>query len=109
MIRHRRFRGHILREPDRWIGREADLAGDEMTMPEIADTFSRVIGRQVDYFQVPWEQFEEQMGEESTVMYRWFDDHGYEADIAALREKHPGLVSFEQYLRANGWENAIEL
>jgi hypothetical protein len=30
----------------------------------------------------------------------------YEADIVALREEHPGLVSFEQYLRANGWENA---
>jgi hypothetical protein len=46
------------------------------------------------------------MGREGTVMYRWFNDHGYEADIAALREEHPGLVSFEQYLRANGWENA---
>jgi uncharacterized protein YbjT (DUF2867 family) len=93
-------------DPDRWIGREVDLAGDEMTMPEIANTFSRVIGRQVDYFQSPWDQFEEQMGEENTVMYRWFNDYGYEADIAALREEHPGLVSFEQYLRANGWENA---
>jgi uncharacterized protein YbjT (DUF2867 family) len=93
-------------DPDRWIGREVDLAGDEMTMPEIADTFSRVIGRQVDYFQSPWDQFEEQMGEEYTVMYRWFNDYGYEADIAALREENPGLVSFEQYLRANGWENA---
>jgi hypothetical protein len=46
------------------------------------------------------------MGKEGTVMYRWFNDHGYEAHIAALREEHPGLVSFEQYLRANGWENA---
>ena len=92
--------------PGEWIGREVDLAGDEMTMPQIADTFSRVIGRQVDYFQVPWYQFEEQMGEEYAVMYRWFDEHGYEADIAALKEEHPGLVTFEQYLRANGWENA---
>src|SRR5215212_11396430 len=92
--------------PGEWIGREVDLAGDEMTMPQIADTFSRVIGRQVDYFQVPWDQFEEQMGEEYAVMYRWFDEHGYEADIAALKEEHPGLVTFEQYLRANGWENA---
>ena len=74
--------------------------GDAMTMPAIADTFSRVIGRQVDYVQVPWEGFEEQMGEEYTVMYRWFNDYGYEADIAALREENPGLISFEQYLRA---------
>src|SRR5215208_1690225 len=92
--------------PGEWIGREVDLAGDEMTMPQIADTFSRVIGCQVDYFQVPWDQFEEQMGEEYALMYRWFDEHGYEADIAALKEEHPGLVTFEQYLRANGWENA---
>ncbi len=75
-------------------------------MPEIADTFARVIGRQVDYVQSPWEQFEGQMGEEYTVMYRWFNDHGYEADIAALRKEHPGLISFEEYLRGHGWENA---
>ena len=92
--------------PGEWIGREVDLAGDEMTMSEIADTFSRVIGRQVNYVQVPWEAFEEQMGEESTVMYRWFNDHGYEADIPALKKEHPGLLSFEQYLRGHGWENA---
>src|SRR5688572_28618860 len=58
------FAAMAFENPDRWIGREVDLAGDQMTMPEIADTFSRVIGRQVAYFQVPWDQFEEQMGEE---------------------------------------------
>ena len=46
------------------------------------------------------------MGEEYAVMYRWFNDYGYEADIAALKKEHPGLVTFEQYLRSHGWENA---
>jgi uncharacterized protein YbjT (DUF2867 family) len=92
--------------PDRWVGREVDLAGDEQTMPEIAETFGRVIGREVSYYQVPWDQFEEQMGEESTVMYRWFNDVGYEADIAALRQVYPELTTFEQYLRSHGWEGA---
>jgi uncharacterized protein YbjT (DUF2867 family) len=100
------FAAMALEDPDKWIGRDVDLAGDELTMPEIAGTFSRVIGRDVDYFQVPWEGFEEQMGEEYAVMYRWFNDYGYEADIAGLREEHPGLVSLEQYLRAHGWETA---
>ncbi len=100
------FAAMAFENPEGWIGREVDLAGDEMTMPEIAGTFSRVIGRDVDFFQVPWEGFEEQMGEEYAVMYRWFNDHGYEADIAGLRKEHLGLVSFEQYLRAHGWENA---
>jgi NmrA-like family len=100
------FAAMAFENPDEWIGREVDLAGDEMTMPEIADAFSRVIGSEVHYFQTPWDQFEEQMGEEFTVMYRWFNDYGYEADVAGLRKEHPGLVSFEQYLRSHGWENA---
>ena len=100
------FAAMAFENPDGWFGREVDLAGDELTMPEIAGTFSRVTGREVDYFQVPWDQFEEQMGEEYAVMYRWFNDYGYEADIAALKKEHPGLVTFEQYLRSHGWENA---
>jgi uncharacterized protein YbjT (DUF2867 family) len=95
-----------LDNPDEWIGREVDLGGDEMTMREIAGTFSRVIGREVSYFQVPWDQFEQAAGEEAYRMYRWFNDYGYEADIAALREVHPGLITFEQYLRTHDWENA---
>jgi uncharacterized protein YbjT (DUF2867 family) len=100
------FAATAFEDPETWIGREVDIAGDELTMPEIAGTFSRVIGRDVDYFQVPWDGFEEQMGEEYTVMYRWFNDYGYEANIAALRDEYPGLASFEQYLRGHGWENA---
>jgi uncharacterized protein YbjT (DUF2867 family) len=92
--------------PDEWIGREVDIAGDEQTMPEIAETFGRVIGREVDYYQVPWDQFEEQMGEEFAVMYRWFNDVGYEADTDALRREHPDLTTFERYLRSHGWEGA---
>ena len=92
--------------PEEWIGREVELAGDERTMPEIAETFGRVIGREVSYYQVPWDRFEEQMGEEYAVMYRWFDDVGYEADVEALRREHPGLIDFEGYLRGHGWEGA---
>jgi uncharacterized protein YbjT (DUF2867 family) len=100
------FAAIAFENPDRWIGREVDLAGDEPTMPEIAETFGRVIGREVSYYQVPWDQFEEQMGEEITVQYRWFNDMGYEADIAALQQEYPELTTFERYLRAHGWEGA---
>ena len=100
------FAALAFEDPGGWIGREVDLAGDEMTMPEYAGAFSRVIGREVDYYRVPWDQFEQAAGEESYLMYRWFNNYGYEADIAALREENPALLSFEQYLRSHGWENA---
>ena len=91
---------------DSWIGREVELAGDEQSMSEIAETYGRVIGREVSYYQVPWDQFEEQMGEEATLNMRWINDVGYEADIAALRQEYPELTTFERYLRTHGWEGA---
>jgi uncharacterized protein YbjT (DUF2867 family) len=100
------FATRAFENPDRWIGREVDLAGDEQSMTEIADTFGRVMGREVSYYQVPWDQFEEQMGEEVTVNYRWFNDVGYEADIAALQQEYLELTTFERYLRSHGWEGA---
>ena len=51
--------------------------------------------------------FEEQSGEEMTVMYRWFEDVGYDADIEALRETHPGLQRLEPFLREHGWDTTI--
>jgi uncharacterized protein YbjT (DUF2867 family) len=92
--------------PEEWLEREVDLAGDEQTMPEIAGTFSQVTGREIHYSQAPWDQFEEQMGEELTIMWRWFNAVGYEADISALRQEYPELTTFERYLRSNGWEGA---
>ena len=100
------FAAIAFENPDRWIGREVDLAGDEQSMTEIAETFGRVIGREVSYYQVPWDQFEEQMGEEATLNLRWINDVGYEADIAALRQEYPELTTFERYLRSHGWEGA---
>jgi uncharacterized protein YbjT (DUF2867 family) len=100
------FAAIAFEHPDNWVGREVDLAGDDQTMPEIAETFGRVVGREVSYYQVPWEQFAEQMGEEYEVMYRWFNDVGYEADITALRQEYPELTNFERYLRGHGWEGA---
>jgi uncharacterized protein YbjT (DUF2867 family) len=100
------FAAIAFENPGRWVGREVDLAGDDQTMPEMAETFGRVIGREISYYQVPWDQFEEQMGEEFTVQYRWFNDVGYEADIAALRQEYPELTTFERFLRSHGWEGA---
>jgi uncharacterized protein YbjT (DUF2867 family) len=98
------FAAMAFEDPEEWLGREVDLAGDESTMAELAATFGRVIGRRVEYVQVPWEEFREPYGEDLTMMYEWFEEVGYEADIAALRAEYPGLTTFELYLRKHGWD-----
>jgi len=55
--------------PKRWIGREMDIAGDELTMPETARIFGQVTGREVRYIQISWDKFRQTAGNEITRMY----------------------------------------
>jgi uncharacterized protein YbjT (DUF2867 family) len=84
--------------PQEFIGKAMEIAGDSLTMPQVADAFTRVTGQPVHFVELPLEQvrsFNAEMGD----MMAWFNDHGYRADIAALRKLHPGLTTFEAWLR----------
>lgn len=85
-------------KPDQWIGQAIELAGDEPTMEECAKILGRAHGHDVEYVQLPWEAFEEVAGPEMTVMYRWFEEHGYRADIPRLKKIRPGLLDLEAFL-----------
>ena len=54
--------------------------------------------------QVPWDAFEAQAGQEMSMMLRWFDESGYDVDIAALRSRYPDLLTYEQYLQSLEWD-----
>jgi uncharacterized protein YbjT (DUF2867 family) len=89
--------------PHSWLGRELDVAGDERTMLEVANAFTKLLDRPVGYVQVPWSQFEAAAGLESTLMYKWFEDVGYSVDIEALRVIHPQLKRLEQAITEQPW------
>jgi uncharacterized protein YbjT (DUF2867 family) len=93
----------VFQDANLWKGRTVELAGDEATMQGTAQFFTRVLGRNVRCVQVPWEQFRQQAGEELTKMYRWFDEVGYDVDIAGLRREFPFLSKLEQVLRHQKW------
>jgi uncharacterized protein YbjT (DUF2867 family) len=95
-------------DPDKYLGRTLELSGDELTEAQIAQVFTRVIGRPVT-LAGPGAGPRRQSEEEMKAMFTFFNGEGYSADIPALRKLHPGLLSLEQYLRKNGWENAQPL
>jgi uncharacterized protein YbjT (DUF2867 family) len=90
--------------PGEYLGRSLEIAGDELTEAQIAETLTRVIGRPVQV--APPQQWGNRNTEEGQKMVRWFNEVGYQADIHALRQAYPALRTFEQFLRDNGWENA---
>jgi uncharacterized protein YbjT (DUF2867 family) len=81
-----------------WLGRALDIAGDELSMSELAQSFSHAFEREVKYRQIPWEEFEQQAGPSMTRLYQWIDSTGYRADIAALRAEYPNLSNFRRWL-----------
>lgn len=91
--------------PQEYIGKTLELAGDELSEPEIVARFTKVIGRPV-ILQPPSMPEGVTPTPEQMAMFQFFNARGYDADIPALRKLHPGLLTFEQYLRKNGWENA---
>jgi uncharacterized protein YbjT (DUF2867 family) len=94
----------ILAQPQKYLGQTIELAGDELTETQIAATYARVIGRPVTLATPQAGGWAPE--EELKAMNRFFNGEGYTADIPALRQAHPGLLTLEQYLRQNGWENA---
>jgi len=91
--------------PDQYLGKTIELAGDELTETQIAEVFSKVIGRPVKVAG-PQNPTGTAPTEEQIAMFNFFNGVGYDADIAALRRLYPALQNLEQYLRRNGWENA---
>jgi uncharacterized protein YbjT (DUF2867 family) len=93
-----------LADPERYKGQAIELAGDEGTLEEMAQVFTEVTGVDIEAQHVPVDVAREQMGEEYAVMFEWFNEHGYEADIDALRREHDiDPSSLEEYLHEYGW------
>lgn len=102
------FASLAFEHPQHWRNRAIELAGDNLSMAEIAEAFSRVSGREVRYQQVGWDQFEQQVGHELTVMYQWLEKYGYEVDIAAVRREYPELTPFHRWLEENWRTSAAQ-
>jgi uncharacterized protein YbjT (DUF2867 family) len=94
-----RFAAEAFDHPRDWVGKTVEIAGDDRTMAEIAAALGKALGRQVDYVQLPWADFERDAGPEITAMFKWFEADGYHADVAGLRARHPFLTSFDAYLQ----------
>jgi uncharacterized protein YbjT (DUF2867 family) len=91
--------------PREFIGLDLEIAGSELTNPEAADVFSRVLGRPVKFRRLPLAMVRLFLGVEFYQMFRWFNAEGFRADIGELRRRYPEvrLQALEEWLRAEGW------
>ena len=93
-----------LEQPSRFLGRRIDIASDELSGRRAAEILSDAAGRHIEYVETPLAKAYE-MNEDVGRMYRWFDEVGYSADIAALLRDYPeaGWRTFEQWASGQDW------
>lgn len=91
------FAARALENPERYSGRVIALAGDELNVGEIIETYRAVKGHAPTPFPAP-RFLPKLMPKEISSMLYWFAEYGYQADIAQLRKENPALLSFASWL-----------
>ena len=96
------FAALVFEDRAHWLGRTLELAGDELTEPQVAETFSRELHRPVS-LEARQAAAGQQPMPELAAMFAFFNGEGYDADIAALRKLYPPLKTLAQWIRTTGW------
>jgi uncharacterized protein YbjT (DUF2867 family) len=98
------FGGAAFIRPNDFLGQAIDLAGDELTMPEVAAQLSKVTGRSIQFQGLPLEQAEAAMGHDLATMFRWFNEVGYQINVAALKQTFRiPLTTFAEWSKTVDW------
>jgi uncharacterized protein YbjT (DUF2867 family) len=97
------FVAEAFENPDEFIGQAIDIAGDELTIPQVAKKLSKVVGHDVKFVEMPMQEMRK-VSEEWAIMFQWFNDVGYKSDITKLRRMLPDLMDFEMWLQKVGRE-----
>ena len=84
--------------PDDWAGVTEEIAGDELRLSQLQAVLSEAFGREFEYIQPSWTDYQAQAGEEITLMVRWFEEEGYSVNVPELRRTYPNLQTAAKYL-----------
>jgi uncharacterized protein YbjT (DUF2867 family) len=91
--------------PAESIGAALEIAGDEVSGAEIAETFGAAYAMPSRFISLPVDdQVRAAVGTDFALMFEWFNAAGYRADIPALRGRYPFLSTLQDWVIAHGAE-----
>ena len=90
--------------PERFSGKEIDLAGDAMTLPDVAKIFTKVLGIEVEYNYIE-EDDRDRLPEPMKIMNGFYEREGYLVDIDKLKKEWdiPLMTVDKWILQEPGW------
>lgn len=91
-------------QPGQFLSRHLEIAGDNLSGPEIARAFGEVSGLPARFEQMPIGQLRA-FDEEVARMFEWMDHRpAVVPGLTALRKIHPGLMTLATWLRDTDWK-----
>jgi uncharacterized protein YbjT (DUF2867 family) len=88
----------VFRNPEQFIGEKLNVAGDVLTVGEMKDVYRHVMGKRPRAYRIPaWVL--RLMNKEFAQQLHWHNCVGWTFTVERARDIHPGLMSFEQFLR----------
>jgi uncharacterized protein YbjT (DUF2867 family) len=93
------FAARALEDPERYAGRVIPLAGDELSIGEIIQTYTVVTGKKPWVAPIPPFLAKRAMPKEFLDMFAWIRKYGFRADISKVRQEHPQLLTFADWIR----------
>lgn len=92
------FGAQAFLKPEEWRNRSISLAGDDLTFRQFSDIFTKKTGQPLPTtfrllgHLILW------LSKDFSMMFNWFDSHGYNVDIEELRKQRPELQDFGTWL-----------
>jgi len=103
-----KFSGMVVNKREEMFGKRYDIAGDEVSGDDSAALLSKATGKPVSYEGFDPEYIMAQ-SEDMALMFKWFDEVGYSADISGLKMEFPevSFQSFEAWTQQQNWAGVI--
>lgn len=92
------FGAQALLDPATYKGRAISLAGDQLTNDEFAKVYKDTIGETLPTTYGFVASIMLYLIKDLGIMFKWFHDEGYGANVEELRKIHPGLQDSKAWL-----------
>jgi uncharacterized protein YbjT (DUF2867 family) len=94
------FAAESFANPNEYLDRTVEIAGDGLTVAEMKQVFKNVTGKSPPNFSFPFFILR-MMNSEAARQLQWNNEVGWSFDVQKARESHPELIRFETFLNAH--------
>ena len=93
----------VFSNPEKYKGLTLNLAAEQMDGEQQAATFSKVMGKEIRFQQLPMFITRLVMGRNLTKMFRWINNNNscFVKDMQAFKSEFPGMLSLEDWIRTH--------